>query len=619
MQFPDTEAALVHNLYPEPENFPKMIWNTNYQKLAAATIFTLFFAGKDYAPKCIVNGINVQDYLQQHYFKSIEQLAQKIHDSNLEDDVVIGYDTINEPGQGYLPFQDLSELLDHDTDFKMGLMPTPFQGMLLGSGIPTKVQHYEFKWNGPKKTGDRLVDPLNKTAWLNESELREACEVFGWKRDPQWSAGCIWETHGVWNKQSQQLLLPHYFATNPSTGEPSNFIDYWLEHIQNYASVIRHIHNKAILFVQPPVLEVPPKMPPNLDRLVYTAHWYDGLTLVKKKWCNYNIDFINLQRGKYGTGPLRFLRAFRYGEKAIRQCFVDQLNTIQSEGYENIGPYPCVIGEIGIPYDMEGGNDNTSPDKSRSFIYGLFSWFISLFKNQDKATSTTLQIQTPGSSQNRAMDANFNALEKNLLNYTLWHYMPDNSREWGDLWNGEDLSIWQQSSTEQQPSSTFYFNLEKASTTNSFGTTDSTLVSTPSSSDKKDVYATKPSNNSSTDSLANLLPQHSLNNRDLICLYRPHPYITAGIPDDIDFISPTEKIPASFKYTINCEFGYTKSTEIHVPSRFFPLSEDGTKITATAGEWKVKLTKENYWVLEWAIEENSGIDRAELKLVGVTV
>lgn len=596
-----------------------MIWNTNYQKLAAATLFTLFFAGKDYAPKCIVNGIHVQDYLQQHYLKSIEQLVSKIHASDLENDVVIGYDTMNEPGQGYLPFKDLDKLLEHDTDFKMGLMPTPFQGMLLGSGIPTKVQHYEFKWNGPKRTGDRLVDPQNKVAWLNESELQEACDLFGWQRDPQWPAGCIWETHGVWDKESQQLLLPNYFAVNPSTGEPSNYIHHWLDHVQNYVSVIRHVHKDAILFVQSPVLEVPPKMPANLDRLVYTAHWYDGLTLVKKKWCSYNIDFINLQRGKYGTGPFRFVRAFRYGEKAIRQCFVDQLKTIQSEGYENIGAYPCVIGEIGIPYDMEKKNDDDDASSHSMFVLGVLScwnWFVSLFLKQSKAKSKTSAIQTPGSDQNKAMDANFNALEKNLLNYTLWHYMPDSSREWGDLWNGEDLSIWQQSWQQSKIDSV----LEKVPTTlsasNSFAT-DTTLVSTPSTSDKKDIYADRLSN-SSSDSLQDLLPQKSLNDRDLICLYRPHPHITSGIPVDIDFVSPTEKLVASFKYTMDYVPGNSGSTEIHVPNRFFPLPEEETKVSVSAGEWRVKQSEERYWVLEWTINEAEGIEKAELTLEGIT-
>ena len=68
--FAATEAAIVHNIYPEPDDFPKMIWSTNYYRLAAATIFTLFFAGRDFAPKCIIDGQNIQDYLQGHFFRA---------------------------------------------------------------------------------------------------------------------------------------------------------------------------------------------------------------------------------------------------------------------------------------------------------------------------------------------------------------------------------------------------------------------------------------------------------------------------------------------------------------------------------------------------------------------
>ena len=39
--FDVTEAAMVHNTWPDPATFPKMIWSTNYQRLACQTIFTV--------------------------------------------------------------------------------------------------------------------------------------------------------------------------------------------------------------------------------------------------------------------------------------------------------------------------------------------------------------------------------------------------------------------------------------------------------------------------------------------------------------------------------------------------------------------------------------------------
>jgi hypothetical protein len=39
------------------------------------------------------------------------------------------------------------------------------------------------------------------------------------------------------------------------------------------------------------------------------------------------------------------------------------------------------------------------------------------------------------------LDRSFRALEANLLSGTLWNYTADNDNQWGDQWNGEDLSI----------------------------------------------------------------------------------------------------------------------------------------------------------------------------------
>lgn len=43
------------------------IWQTNAFKLACSTVFTLFWAGRDFAPKALIDGKNIQDWLQEHY------------------------------------------------------------------------------------------------------------------------------------------------------------------------------------------------------------------------------------------------------------------------------------------------------------------------------------------------------------------------------------------------------------------------------------------------------------------------------------------------------------------------------------------------------------------------
>lgn len=106
-KFKQTGAALVHNTYDDKERFPKMIWPTNYFKLATATMFTLFFGGKTFAPNYFIvdstdsSKRNIQDFLQDHYTNAILKVVERIHaEDGLEDFVVMGYDTLNEPHQG---------------------------------------------------------------------------------------------------------------------------------------------------------------------------------------------------------------------------------------------------------------------------------------------------------------------------------------------------------------------------------------------------------------------------------------------------------------------------------------------------------------------------------------
>jgi hypothetical protein len=61
-RFQQTGAAFTHQIHGDP--LPQMIWSTNTTKLAAATMFTLFFGGSDFAPKTLIDGESVQEFLQ---------------------------------------------------------------------------------------------------------------------------------------------------------------------------------------------------------------------------------------------------------------------------------------------------------------------------------------------------------------------------------------------------------------------------------------------------------------------------------------------------------------------------------------------------------------------------
>ncbi|KAL1884162.1 hypothetical protein VTK73DRAFT_6831 [Phialemonium thermophilum] len=409
--FAATEAAIVHNTYPEPDRFPKMIWSTNYYRLAAATMFTLFFAGKDFAPKCIINGINIQEYLQGHFIRACAHLARRIHEAqDLEGDVVFGWETMNEPNKGMIGYEDIS-VIPQAQALKKGTCPTIWQTILTGSGRAVEVDTWDMGRLGPYKTGKALIDPHGESAWLpvDYDESR-----YDYKRHPDWRLGeCLWAQHGVWDPSTDTLLRKDYFAKHPKTGAIVDYAfftnNYFMDFYREYRDAIRAHHKDAIILLQGPTLELPPKIKGTADdeqNLVYSPHWYDGITLMTKSWNRtWNIDVLGVLRGRYYHPAF----AIKLGETAIRNCFRDQHAAIRQEGLDYMGNHPCLMSEFGIPYDM---------DDRHAYKTGDYS------------------------SQSAAMDANHYGVEASgLEGYCLWMYMGGNNHQWGDQWNGEDLSI----------------------------------------------------------------------------------------------------------------------------------------------------------------------------------
>ena len=167
-----------------------MIWATNYPRMTNLTVWTMFFAGKAFAPKCIIDGKNIQDWLQDHYIDAVSKLAERISkEPDLLDEVVIGWDSMNEPGDGMIGREDLS-VVPKDERLKKGPMPSPFQGMRLAMGYPVEVDVWEFTQLGPKLAGRKLLDPRGKKLWLRpEEEATRGGGKWGWERDPGWELG----------------------------------------------------------------------------------------------------------------------------------------------------------------------------------------------------------------------------------------------------------------------------------------------------------------------------------------------------------------------------------------------------------------------------------------------
>ncbi|ESK92278.1 glycoside hydrolase family 5 protein [Moniliophthora roreri MCA 2997] len=428
-----TQAAIIHCEYPlahdpDPASLPAMVWSTNYGRLLSQTIFTLFFAGKDFAPKCIIDGKNIQDYLQEHYIEAMGQLADRIRDtaSDLLDDCVIGWDSMNEPFEGLCGWDDLNvNPTAQGSTLKKGTYPTPAQSFRLGMGQAQTVEHWTFGMFGPRRNGSVSIDPKGLKIWA-EPDIEDAEGVhpkWGWRRSKEWQLGtCIWAQHGVWDIETGFVMAPDYFRYIPQGHlSPDNLAplvefvaDYWRPHWNIFCQRLRRAHPEAIMFIEPPVFAPPPPLDEAIvkGRCCYSPHYYDGLTLITRHWNWFNADALGVLRGKYSSP----IQAVKFGESAIRKSLQEQLSVFL-EDVRIIGQYPTIIGEIGTPFDMDGKRSYGWTDGGK--------------------------YQGDYSRQERALDASLNGADgTNAINYTIWTYCPDSCHDWGDGWNMEDLSLW---------------------------------------------------------------------------------------------------------------------------------------------------------------------------------
>lgn len=355
-------AAITHQMHGDP--FPRMVWPTNYGKLGAATMFTLFFAGQTFAPDLKIDGVNIQEYLQSHYLNAMRQVARRLH--GLPN--VVGWDAINEPGSGWIGMADLNTLAGV---VAFGASPTAYQAMVAGAGYPQEVAVSMMGTNGIEEIDRTTINPDGVSVWCD---------------------GCIWKKHGVWADDggTPRLLRPDYFAQG-------DFIqDYFKPFLRRFIASIRDIDPDAILFIEGvPGGRHPDWSAADAPNAVNAAHWYDGVTLFTKTFNpEFTIDFTT--------------REMISGRDNVRASFARQLGAIKEESAQHMGGIPTLIGEFGLPFDM---------DEKAAYKSGDFS----------------LQTQ--------ALDAYYSATEAHWLHSTLWNYTADNNNARGDNWNDEDLSV----------------------------------------------------------------------------------------------------------------------------------------------------------------------------------
>ncbi|KAJ3299416.1 hypothetical protein HK104_009018 [Borealophlyctis nickersoniae] len=404
-KFMETGAAYVHQK-AMPEDSGHTAWPTNYQKLASATMFTLFFGGDIFAPHATYRGEPIQQFLQRHFCACFRHLAERLKDL----EAIVGFEVMNEPHTGYIGMASVYQF-DPLKDLHFGDYPSALQSMALGSGClgkelaladPEKLQKdFESKWS------------VGLAPWKGVHMVR-ALYVTGLER----CIACILiynrKQHGVWDVDSNgnpRALKPDYFSKHPAQNRKISFYkDCYVPFINRYREAILSINRDMLIFFEPIPNEDPPLLSAEDDHasLVYAPHWYDLKALFTKSFGFVTHDVQGLSRGTKNV-----LSATYFGIAGANENYKGQIRNLARMGLNNVGKKPCVIGECGIPMDM---------NEKKAFETGDYR------------------------DHTNFLDAVINAMEASLLNFTLWNYNPHNDNMWGDHWNGEDFSIYSPSS-----------------------------------------------------------------------------------------------------------------------------------------------------------------------------
>lgn len=406
------------------------LWPSGYQKLAASTMATLFWAGDALAPKLKVKDasgeeVGIQTFLQTSYIDAFGVLADRL--GKLE--ACLGFEPMNEPHRGLVNLHDFHSW-NYDTDLHIGHYPSLVQALALGSGYKQKVKFYVKSWPMPTRVSHKTtIDPRGKSCWL-----------------PSGAGGlgqCIWRAHGVWEwdeTNSHPVVLQYdYFEKDHRLGRENQRIEWYRD---CFAPFLRKFSDRCnassglFTFVEPiPNEFIPPWIPakliedPNLASeyktaaltqtyatktlidtprpggergFVYAPHFYDLNILFGKVHSFMSVNVQGLSRGMF------LPKALYWGVEGLKKNYLAQLGKIKELANASLGLVPILVGEVGLPFDINGRYAYRTGDYTK---------------------------------QHEILDALIAAMEKLGLGFTLWNYNPDNRVAYGDGWNYEDFSF----------------------------------------------------------------------------------------------------------------------------------------------------------------------------------
>ncbi|MBI1212928.1 MAG: cellulase family glycosylhydrolase [Alphaproteobacteria bacterium] len=375
----------------QEDRYPMMTWSTNYRMPANAIMWTLFFAGNLYTPSFKIDGRNVQDFLQGHYLGCMREIAQRVKDMPH----VLGFDTLNEPSTGWIgkemSYRHLERNAQHPEPARPGPAWSPFDGLLVARGVTRKIPELAF-------------DPSQmKVAVRGENEVNA-------KRISIWRDGrtCPFAEAGAYRLSGTggTVLREDFFQVVGGKKIDSER-DAMLPFYRRVAELTRGINPDWLVFTESDPFRaftgegMPKGMP---ERMVNASHWYDIVTLATKTFM-------------YPTAINPFNGRTLNGAGEIEESYTKQLGRIKAASATVSGGAPTLLGEFGIPYDLDGGA-------------AYAAW--------DRADHSS----APWEKHVIALDLMYNALDAHLMSSTQWNYTASNRNDaaTGDGWNQEDLS-----------------------------------------------------------------------------------------------------------------------------------------------------------------------------------
>ena len=304
-----------------------------------------------------------------------------------EDDV-LGFDTLNEPSNGWIGIVGIDEL---QTVVPYGWDTSAFKLLLAGSGF--RVDNLAFYRAPMTFTNSLTLNPNSISAWLTpEHDI--------------WRNEGLWEVDGDGNPR---LLRPDYFGSKPDGSKIDFMNDYMVPFYKRFATAIRaEMGPDCVIFAEPHINilkgwkeTVEPKTLVAKELLddeqwAWAPHYYDLLSLMSKTFRSWVV-----------IDPIA--EAIDFNPVAVHTKVIKhQLGVARHIGERGV---PALIGETGICMDMYGG---------ASFV-------------QD--TEGAFDMQTD------LLNTLLTALDRAFASFTLWNYSPGNTNAHGDGWNEEDLSL----------------------------------------------------------------------------------------------------------------------------------------------------------------------------------